>query len=113
MKKILDRTLFFIGWTLSPFTFWNDVFVNIPISYLAASLLANFIRARFVLLVLICYWASNILGLAMMYAAGKGIMAEGRGIFKEVLKLVLTMAAYSAALVILNYMGILRPIRTG
>lgn len=110
MKKNINRLLFFIGWILSPLTFWNDAFVNIPIAYLAANLLAGFIQVRFVMLVLICYWASNALGLIIMYMAGKGIMAEGEGIVKEALKLIVTIAIYSAALLVLHYMGILRPL---
>lgn len=110
MKNFFNRTLFFIGWMLSPFTFWNDAFVNIPIAYIAANLLVNFIQARFVLLVLICYWASNVLGLAIMYVAGKGILRKGGGILKELLKITLTMAVYSLALITFSHIGLIRPI---
>ena len=46
MKNIINRFVFFVGWILSPFTFWNDAFVNIPLSYVAASLLARFIHMQ-------------------------------------------------------------------
>ena len=113
MMKFIRNTAFFIGWLLSPLTFWNDAFVNIPLSYLLANLLVRFININFLWLVLASYWLTNVLGLWMMYAAGKGILAEGRGIFREALKLILTMAAYSAVLVFLHYIGLLRPIRLG
>ena len=113
MKKTFTRTLFFIGWMLSPFTFWNDTFVNIPLAYLAASILNNFLRMRFIVLVLICYWATNIIGLAIMYATGKSILAQGRGALRELAKLALTMAVYSAILIFLSYIGIIKPFRMG
>ena len=113
MGKIFNRTLFFIGWILSPFTFWNDTFVNIPLAYLFANILNGLLRMRFVTLVLVCYWATNIIGLAIMYAAGKNILAKGRSALRELANLALTMAVYSAILILLHYMGMLRPFRAG
>ena len=113
MKKIFNRTLFFIGWMLSPFTFWNDAFVNIPLAYLIASMLNGFMQTKFVVLALAAYWATNIIGLAIMYVTGKGILAQGKGVLTEAVKLVLTIAVYSVILIILSYLGILRPFRMG
>ena len=87
MNQFLRNTIFFIGWVLSPLTFWNDAFVNIPLSYLLANILVRFIRADFLLLVLIAYWFTNALGLYMMYATTRQIF-KGRGeALKEILKL--------------------------
>lgn len=105
----LERIIFFIGWLLSPLTFWNDTFVNIPISYLCAVLTARVIRADFLLLVLVFYWLSNILGLVLMVASGSKLFKEGRSPVKVLVELVLTMAVYSGILVLLGKSGILKP----
>lgn len=118
MKKTILRIVFFFGWLLSPFTFWNDVFVNIPISYLCANI---FIRiwpapyhngegqANFLLTVLVFYWLSNGLGLLIMYASGKNLLT-GKKAFREILLLVITLVGYSLVLVLLQKIGILKPL---
>lgn len=110
IRRFLYRSLFFIGWVLSPFTFWNDIFVNIPLSYICANLAVRFIPARFLNLVLIFYWLTNILGIAMMYLAGKNILTGKKGIVREMVKLVITMALYSIVLIVLYRVGILKPL---
>lgn len=39
LKRMSHAVIFFIGWILSPLTWWNAQFVNIPLSYLLANLL--------------------------------------------------------------------------
>ena len=109
MKPFIRNTVFFIGWVLSPLTFWNDAFVNIPLSYLLASLLVKLINVNFLWLILASYWLTNVLGLYLMYALGKGIVKSKEGIIKELLSLVVTTAVYSLILVALTKLNILKP----
>ncbi|MDP2929055.1 MAG: hypothetical protein Q8O01_03195 [Candidatus Omnitrophota bacterium] len=110
MPTFIKNTIFFIGWMLSPLTFWNDAFVNIPISYLCASLAIRFIKADFLFLVLIFYWLSNIFGIMMMYFSGKSIMRDKSNRLHALVTLLITIVIYSAIIVILNRTGILKPI---
>ena len=110
MKNFINKLVFFVGWILSPLTFWNDAFVNIPISYVAASLLVHFVHSRFVMLMLVCYWLSNIVGLLMMYASGKAIISTGKGIIRELVALFITVVIYSVILILLGKTGILKPL---
>jgi len=109
MKSFIRNTVFFIGWLLSPLTFWNDAFINIPISYLAASLLIKVLPVKFLYLVLISYWFSNVLGLYMMYLSGSDIYKSREGVFKGIKTLIITTTLYSLILVALARTGILRP----
>ena len=95
---------------LSPLTFWNDVFVNIPISYLCASFTIRFIHADFLFLVLIFYWISNGIGILMMYLSGKSIMQDKISRLRSLVTLLITIVIYSAIIIILNRTGILKPI---
>ena len=108
-KNFLQRPAFFIGWILSPFTFWNDSFVNIPISYLCASLFIKIFPANFLITVIVFYWLSNVLGLLIMYISGKGVIAERGGVVKGALDLILTSLVYSIILVVIYKFGILKP----
>ena len=95
---------------LSPLTFWNDVFVNIPISYLCASLAMRFIKADFLFLVLIFYWLSNGFGILMMYLSGKSIMQDKSTRLNTLKTLLVTIIIYSMIIVILGKTGVLKPI---
>lgn len=110
MKNFINRLVFFTGWILSPLTFWNDAFVNIPIAYLAAALLFRVFHISFIALVLISYWISNVIGLAMMYVSGKNIMKSGEGSIRKLVELLVTMAVYSIILVALAKAGFLKPL---
>ena len=95
---------------LSPLTFWNDAFVNIPISYLCASLAIKFIKADFLFLVLIFYWLSNGFGILMMYSSGKSIMQDKSNRLNALKTLLITVIIYSIIIVILGKIGVLKPI---
>lgn len=111
IKNLLYRAVFIIGWLLSPFTFWNDVFINIPLSYLLASLFSWFFPTRFLLLVLVFYWLSNGVGVYLMYIGGRQIITWGRGhLLRETLKLLIAIMAYSIILIVLDRCGILKPL---
>ena len=110
MKTFLRNTVFFIGWLLSPLTFWNDAFVNIPIAYLLANISIRFFPSNFLFTVMAFYWLSNIAGLLMMYISGKSMIRNRKDVVKQLISLVITMLVYSAVLVILNKVGILKPL---
>ena len=108
--KPIKRALFFIGWLLSPFTFWNDAFVNIPLSYLAANIMIRVVRIDFMMAVLISYWISNILGIAIMYFSGRMIIRTRKELFRELVIFAATVAVYSVIVITLIRLGILRPL---
>jgi len=109
-KKILLRAAFFIGWLLSPFTSWNDAFVNIPISYVLASVFARSAGVEFIKLVLVFYWLTNAAGVVLMYISGRKIFEHKKGILFESIKLFLTIAVYSIMLVLVNRTGLLKSV---
>ena len=110
MRTFINRAVFFIGWLLSPFTFWNDAFINIPISYLCASIFVRFVPGNFLLVTLVFYWLSNILGILMMYVSGKNVLKSRASAIRELAILITSMAIYSLVLVLLARLGVLKPI---
>lgn len=108
---LVNKTLFFIGWILSPFTAWNDAIVNIPLSYALASLTLKRTNIRFLTLVLIYYWLTNAAGIIMMIAAGKGIIRERASAWRDIRNMLVTIGAYSLILLLLDKAGILRPMQ--
>jgi len=104
--RFLNRLLFLIGWLLSPLTTWNDAFINIPLAYLAASLFFKIFPRDFALQVIIFYWLSNGIGLALMYVTGRNVLKEKRLSFKSIL---VTLLIYSIVLFLLDKFITLRP----
>jgi len=110
IKKLILRLTFFLGWILSPLTFWNDAFVNIPLSYICANLFIRVYRANFLFTMIAFYWLSNGLGILMMYLSGKNLLAGKKDIIRELLKLIAALTIYSFLIVLLHRTGILKPI---
>ncbi len=110
MPTLIKNAVFFIGWMLSPLTFWNDIFVNIPISYLCAWLAIRFIKADFLFLVLVFYWISNGIGILMMYLSGKSIMQDKSNRLQALETILITVIIYSAIIIILGKTGLLKPV---
>jgi len=110
-KKPLYRLIFLIGWLLSPFTFWNDAFVNIPLSYICADIFIRFFPADFLVTVVAFYWLSNALGILIMLASGRYIILGRKQLLREALNLLLTIGIYTVLVIILHNLGILRPLK--
>jgi hypothetical protein len=105
--RFLNRFIFFIGWLLSPFTTWNDVLINIPLAYLAASLFFKVFPFNFALQVIIFYWLSNGLGIILMYLTGRSEIKNKRLSFRSIL---VTLLIYSITLFLLDKFIVLKPI---
>ena len=112
IKNIAYKVIFFLGWVLSPLTFWNDVFVNLPLSYLIANIVVRFFPLDFLVTVLVSYWLTNALGVVMMVFSGNKVFSgAGKTGGRIFLEIVGTVAVYSLVLIVLQHYGILRPIR--
>ncbi|MBD3313637.1 hypothetical protein GF345_04300 [Candidatus Woesearchaeota archaeon] len=72
-KKIFGAYLAVIGFILSPLSWWNDLFVNIPIAYAFAYLSAFISRSLFVPMFLIIYLLTNVAGFMLMHKGAEQI----------------------------------------
>ena len=66
LKKSKGTFLVGLGYLLSPLSWWNDLFFNLPIAYGFAYCLNWMFADAFFLLTVVGYWLSNILGILMM-----------------------------------------------
>jgi len=66
-EKIKGSVLFIIGYMLSPLSWWNDIFVNIPLAYVFALPFGFISRNLFLPAMVVGYWITNIIGLALMH----------------------------------------------
>jgi len=106
IKRIFGGVVAFIGYILSPLSWWNDLIVNIPLAYLFAWLVGFVVRGHFLALMIIGYWITNVAGFIMMHAGIK--MAATRKVKIEFLKDFLISVLYTAIVVGFYYLGWLK-----
>lgn len=107
MNRACARALVVIGWILSPLTWWNDPFVNMPLAYLMASAYGYYFPGSFTKSLLVFYWLTNAAGVVMMYAGGRRLFEKPSR--RKKLLWMLAVAAYSILLAALSITGLIRP----
>ena len=108
-----------IGFMLSPLSWWNDAVVNLPLALIFASLVGLVYRpvsqpdsTAFDAAVIIGYWLTNVVGFILMHKGAQQILSDEQKKYsrRELLKDVAISLAYTALIVLLIKMGILKPI---
>lgn len=94
-------TLFFIGYLLSPVSLWDDVFVNIPISYVLALIVKHFSPAAFLPSMILIYWLTNLVGFLLMRKGIGQVRVEKSEKSQEFKKDFIASVVYTIALVLL------------
>ncbi len=109
MRSGWAMIVFGIGFLLSPLTWWNDLFINVPISWALASLFGTVLFKRAFLVI---YWVTNILGLLMMHYSGTSAMNKRAGPLMRhgLFQPLLIASIYSLLLWLAMYYGIIKPI---
>ena len=108
LKKIFFAGLTFLGWILSPFTWWNDTFVNLPLAYVSASFFTKFFPGAFLAVFLIFYWLTNFLGILLMYIGAGGLSPKWL-LRNKILYVLITVAVYSIISGVLIGSKIIKP----
>lgn len=108
-----------VGFLFSPFSWWNDLFINFPIAWFFTWLPLRLIdlvtpvgKPAFLVLFIFNYWLTNIVGLAMMHYSGKKlVMNESKISFRNDLLIGLAYTMVMAAIFLANPGGILSSLR--
>lgn len=86
-KKIRGGVLVGIGYMLSPLSWWNDLFFNLPIALVVGYAVGWFNSGWFLPGTIVGYWLSNVLGILMMQFGAMDMLVsdEKRNIKRDVL----------------------------
>ena len=111
-RKITGGVLAFVGYMLSPLSWWNDLFVNVPLALAFAWVVSFFYRPAFEASVILGYWLTNVLGFVLMQKGGEKMFTRedkpySRGAFLRDLGISLL---YTALIVALVETGVLKPV---
>jgi len=78
-RKIQGGVIGFIGFMLSPLSWWNDLFVNVPLAIGFGWTISLLYRPAFEPAVILGYWITNVLGFVLMHkGAQKVLTAEAK-----------------------------------
>jgi hypothetical protein len=76
-RKMHGGLLGFIGFMLSPLSWWNDLFVNVPLAVGFAWIVSLFYKPAFGPAVIVGYWMTNVAGLLLMHKGARKAFGTG------------------------------------
>lgn len=110
-RKIGGGVLAFIGYMLSPLSWWNDMFVNVPLALVFAWVISAFYKPAFGASLVLGYWLTNVLGFVLMHKGAQTMLSEQDRKYsrRELIKDLVTSLLYTALIVVLVKFGVLKP----
>jgi multisubunit Na+/H+ antiporter MnhG subunit len=111
-RKVSGGILAVIGYILSPLSWWNDMFVNVPLALVFAWLVSLFYRPAFEASVIVGYWLTNVIGLVLMHKGAEKVLSEKDRAYsrRDLLRDVGISMLYTLLIVMLLKLKILQPI---
>jgi hypothetical protein len=111
-RKVSGGILAFIGFMLSPLSWWNDAFVNLPLAYVFACVVAWFHPRAFAASLVLGYWLTNVLGFVLLHKGGAKILTDKDKPYswKSLARDVAVSLLYTLFIVFLVQRGILQPV---
>jgi hypothetical protein len=113
-RKTAGGALAIIGYLLSPLSWWNDLFVNVPLAVAFAWVISLFYRPAFMASAILGYWLSNVLGFFLLHKGTQQVLQEKRGSYSrgDLIRDLAVSIFYTALIIALAEWGILKPITT-
>ena len=102
----------FIGFMLSPLSWWNDLFVNVPLALVFAWAVSFFYPPAFEISLIVGYWLTNVLGFVLLHKGGGKLFFKENKLYsrRALLRDVGISLLYTFLIVVLVKLGILKPI---
>ena len=101
-----------IGFMLSPLSWWNDLFVNVPLAVAFAWVVSFFYRPAFEACVILGYWLTNVLGFILMHKGAQAMLSKEERKYsrRDLLRDFGISLLYTALILALLKLGVLKPI---
>lgn len=101
------------GYLLSPLSWWNDAFINIPLALGFACLVGMVHKPAMDAAFVVGYWLTNVAGFVLMHKGGQKLLAKSERKYgwNEIRRDVLISLLYTLGIVVLLHFKILDPIK--
>lgn len=103
-KKLKGVSLLVVGYLLSPLSWWNDLFFNLPIAYGFGYLFSLFSPNLLIPCSILGYWLSNLAGILMMQFGAVNILqkqSKERNLKKDLLWGLASSSVYTMVILLL------------
>jgi hypothetical protein len=112
-RKVTGGVLALVGYMLSPLSWWNDMFVNVPLALAFAWLVSLVYKSAFAASLVVGYWLTNVVGFILLHKGGQQLLTEkhGRYTWRDLGRDVGISLLYTALIVALVEFGVLKPIQ--
>lgn len=109
-NKLKGGVLITIGYILSPLSWWNDIFINLPLAYVFGFLFGLISEKLFLPMVIFGYWITNVIGFMLMHYGIKNITFKQINKYtkKEVIKNVIISIIYTIIVILFVKIGWLK-----
>ena len=109
-KKIKGGVLATVGYILSPLSWWNDIFVNLPLAYIFALPFGYISKNLFAPMMILGYWITNVVGFMMMHHGAIDLVSKEtkRYTRKELIKDIIISIVYTLVVIIFILKGWLK-----
>ncbi len=111
-QKFQGGVLGFVGFMLSPLSWWNDALVNLPLALAFGWLVALAYRPAFVPAVVLGYWLTNVLGFFLMHQAARKLLNARDKPYsrRDLIRDLGISLLYTLLILLLIQLGVLRPV---
>ncbi|AFZ31950.1 hypothetical protein Glo7428_3477 [Gloeocapsa sp. PCC 7428] len=83
LNKLRGSLVFILGYILSPLSWWNDLFFNLPIAYFIGYIFSLFHANLFLPFSIAGYWVSNVAGFLLMQFGATDVLSQSKRNFKK------------------------------
>jgi hypothetical protein len=112
-RKVTGGALAMVGFMLSPLSWWNDLFVNLPLALVFAWAVSFFYKPAFEECLILGYWLTNVLGFVLLQKGGERMLTRENKSYsrRALLRDVGISLLYTGVIVLLLKGGVLKPLQ--
>src|SRR4051812_10504401 len=111
-RKVAGGFFAVVGFMLSPLSWWDDLFVNVPLALAFAWIISLIYKPAFEVSLVLGYWLTNVLGFVLMHKGAQKMLTEKERKYsaRQLLRDVGISLLYTILIVVLVKFGVLKPI---
>jgi hypothetical protein len=113
-RRMQGGILGFIGFMLSPLSWWNDLFVNVPLALAFAWIISLFYKPAFEVACVIGYCLTNVAGFVLMHKGARRMLSPGeterKYSWRDLTRDLAVSLLYTALILVLIKFRIIQPI---
>lgn len=112
-RKVTGSLVALVGYMLSPLSWWNDMFVNVPLALVFAWVVSFFYKPAFGYSLVLGYWLTNVAGFILLHKGAQQVLSNDTTKYsrRELLKDIVISLIYTLVIVALVKFGVLKPIQ--